>query len=248
LQNEPLTYRVPRPASTVMVVRDAWSAGIEVYMARRSARSPFMPDAYVFPGGALDENDADELVVSRLDRIPKGVEPAFAVAAVRELFEEAGMLLAFRDDGSALRRDELASARRSLRNGIDFAAMLEQNGWRLRGSALTYYSRWITPPGEVARRFDARFFIARAPGDQSAAADAIEMHDGVWISPAQALARGGRGEWMLVFPTSRHLERLAEFTSVTELEGHAEAREPFAVMPNLTAEGVISLPPDLANW
>jgi len=230
-----------------MLVRDA-GARIEVYMARRSARRAIMPDAYVFPGGALDERDASERVVARLDGVPNGIDAPFAVAALRELLEEAGVLLAATSDGCEPAPAQVAAARAALASGTDFAEILERGGWQLRGSELAYYSRWITPPGEVARRFDARFFAARAPDGQAAAADAVEVHDGVWIAPADALQRFERGEWTIVFPTLRHLERLTAFASVAEFVAHARTRRPVPVMPDMTPEGAISLPAALQAW
>lgn len=230
-----------------MLVRDE-GGGIEVYVARRSARSAFMPDAYVFPGGALDACDDSPQALALLDAVPAGVEGAFAVAAIRELLEEAGVLLGHRAGGAAPLASDVAALRERLAAGDDFAELLEHGAWRIEGSALTYYSRWITPPGEMARRFDARFFIARAPADQAAAADAYELHDGLWIAPREAIARFERGEWTVAYPTLRHIERLAAFASVDELVANARTRNPVAVMPTLAADGDISLPRELADW
>ncbi len=230
-----------------MLVRDAPSLGIEVYVVRRSARSAFMPEAYVFPGGALDAGDALPQAVARLDRVPAGVAPEFAVAAIRELFEEAGILLARHAGGGALEPHEVAQARTQLAVA-GFDATIERLRLRLCGSALSYYSHWITPPAETTRRFDAHFFIARAPDGQIATADAVETHDGLWIVPREALARGERGEIVLVFPTLKHLERLAAFTSVDALEAHARERRPQPVMPDVDPDGTIRLPERLAEW
>jgi recombination protein RecT len=230
-----------------MLVRDE-GGRIEAYMARRSARSAFMPDAYVFPGGALDACDDSPRALALLDSVPAGVEGAFAVAAIRELLEEAGVLLARRVDGLAPAASDVVVLRERLAAGEDFADLLERGAWRMEASALTYYSRWITPPGEMARRFDARFFTARAPANQAAAADAIELHDGLWIAPRDAIARFERGEWTVAYPTLRHLERLAAFASVDELVTNARTRTPVAVMPTLAGDGAISLPRELADW
>jgi recombination protein RecT len=230
-----------------MLLRDEGGA-VEVYMARRSARSAFMPDAYVFPGGALDARDDSAQALALLDSVPAGVEGAFAVAAIRELLEEAGVLLARRSDGAAPNAADVAALRQRLAAGDDFAELLERDAWRIAASALTYYSRWITPPGEMARRFDARFFTARAPANQAAAADAVELHDGLWIAPREAIARFERGEWTVAYPTLRHLERLAAFSTVDELVAHARTRTPVAVMPDLARDGAISLPREAADW
>jgi 8-oxo-dGTP pyrophosphatase MutT (NUDIX family) len=247
LLNDLRVHEVPRLAATVMLVRDLAPRGIEVFVVRRSARSAFMPDAYVFPGGALDAGDAAPQAVARLDSVPAGVPAEFAVAAIRELFEEAGVLLAHRPDGAPPAHGDVAAARVALaRDGFD--ATIERLQLTLSGSALSYYSRWITPPVETTRRFDTRFFVARAPEGQRASADAVETHDGLWISPADALARGDRGEIVLVFPTRKHLERLAGFGSVAELVEHTHERTPRPIMPDVDADGTISLPPELQAW
>jgi 8-oxo-dGTP pyrophosphatase MutT (NUDIX family) len=247
LQNDGRTHEVPRPAATVMLVRDARPRGVEVFVVRRSARSAFMPDAYVFPGGALDAADASPEAVARLDAIPAGVSAAFAVAAIRELFEEAGVLLARRKDGANVAPDAVAAVRTRL-EAVGFGGVVDAIDATLRGSALTYYSHWITPPVETTRRFDTRFFVARAPADQVAAADTVETHDGLWTTPGAALACAERGEIVLVFPTRKHLERLSVFASVDELEAHARARRPQAVMPDVAADGTITLPAGLQSW
>jgi 8-oxo-dGTP pyrophosphatase MutT (NUDIX family) len=230
-----------------MLVRDA-AGSIEVFMARRSARSAFMPDAYVFPGGALDAGDASPAAVALLDAVPAGVEAPFAITAIRELLEEAGVLLGHRPAGDPPTAAAIAAMRAELAAGAAFAALLQRDGWRIEGSALTYYSRWITPPGEMARRFDARFFTARAPANQAAAADAFELHDGAWTTPADAIARFERNEWSVAYPTLRHLERLAAFDTVDALVENARSRTPVAVMPNLARDGGIALPAELADW
>jgi 8-oxo-dGTP pyrophosphatase MutT (NUDIX family) len=233
-----------------MLVRDRPTAGIEVYLARRNAHSAFMPDAYVFPGGALDDADRAPEALALLEGSPGGVAPAYAVAALRELFEEAGVLLALQTDLRALdARDvaRLAGLRAKLSEGDSFVGSLQALGWRLDGAHLAYYSRWITPPNEP-RRFDACFFVARAPENQHALVDAVELHDGAWLTPQVALARNAQDEFMLAFPTRLHLERLSAFTRVADLDRAARARSPIAVMPTLDAAGTISLPPELAAW
>jgi recombination protein RecT len=237
----------PRPAATVMLVRDRVDGGIEVYLARRSGRSAFVPDVYVFPGGGLDAEDASPRAIARLDRLDGAVPPAFAVAAIRELFEEAGILLAREADGGPPEAAALEAARESLTAGAPFADVVETAGWTLLASSLAYYSNWITPPG-LARRFDARFFAARVPEGQTAAVDAVEMHDGLWLDPADAVARSERGELALIFPTRKHIERLATFGSVDALLAHARGRHPFPVTPEWSAESGLHLRPEHAEW
>jgi recombination protein RecT len=209
---------VPRPAATVMLLRPA-NPGIAVYMTRRSSRSRFMPDAYVFPGGAVDAADGE-------------LPAAFAVAGLRELFEEAGVLLARDAHGApaALDRPSLAALRAEAAGGASLASLLEQRGLCLDVERTLYYSNWITPVSEPIR-FDARFYIALAPEGQIAAADAIEVHDGMWVSATDAIARADRNELTIRFPTRKHLERLARYDTIEGFLEHARAREVVAVMP-----------------
>jgi hypothetical protein len=120
--------------------------------------------------------------------------------------------------------------RSALRDGASFGALLERFDLVLDAGALTYYSNWITPESEPIR-FDTHFFIARAPENQIAAADAFEVHDGVWIAPATALERAASGEMTIIFPTYKHLERLARFADVDALVAHARERHVKAIMP-----------------
>jgi 8-oxo-dGTP pyrophosphatase MutT (NUDIX family) len=209
---------VPRPAATVMLLRPA-NPGIDVYMTRRSSRSRFMPDAYVFPGGAVDAADGE----------PPG---AYAVAGLRELFEEAGVLLACDATGTpaALDAPSLETLRAAATSGASLGALLAERGLRLDVERTLYYSNWITPESEPIR-FDARFFVALAPEDQIAAADAIEVHDGMWVSASDALARADRNELTVRFPTRKHLERLARFADIDAFLVHARSRSVVAVMP-----------------
>jgi 8-oxo-dGTP pyrophosphatase MutT (NUDIX family) len=237
----------PRPAATVILARDRAAGGIEVYLARRSARSKFVPDVYVFPGGALDAEDALQRATARLDRLPDAVPPGFAVAAIRELFEEAGVLLARDAAGGAPDPAALAAAREALVSGTSFVQVVEGSGWTLLASALAYYSNWITPPG-LSRRYDTRFFVACSPEGQTAAVDAVELHDGHWLDPADALEQSRRGELALIFPTVKHLERLSAFASVDALLRHARERRPFPVTPEWVEGGALRLRPEHAEW
>jgi 8-oxo-dGTP pyrophosphatase MutT (NUDIX family) len=194
-------------------------AGIAVYMIRRSSRSRFMPDAYVFPGGAVDPQDGE-------------APHAFAIAALRELFEEAGMLIACDVRGARAELDAqtLAHLRASSAAGVPLVELLRARELVLDTRALTYYSNWITPTNEPIR-FDAHFFAARAPEGQIAAADAVEVHDGMWVTPADALARAERNELTIRFPTQKHLERLARYRDVDAFFEHALTRKVEPVQP-----------------
>lgn len=231
-----------------MLVRPS-SGGFAVYMTRRSSKSRFMPAVHVFPGGAVDLADqsaaALENVLGAL--APPGAE--FAVAALRELFEEAGVLVACDEHGApvALAPPALAELRRERAAGTDFSALLAQHGLRLDARELVYYSNWVTPESEPIR-FDAHFFVARAPAGQIAEADAVEVHDGEWIVPEVALARAAQGEFAIIFPTRKHLERLAQFGDIDALFQHARGRAVRAVMPVEGTDGAIAFARENEAW
>lgn len=233
-----------------MLLRERDGAnGFEVYMARRSKRSKFMPEAYVFPGGTVDAADRSAGARARLLGPPETVEAPFAIAALRELFEEAGILMACRAGGDAanVAPELLAELRSELKDGAALAGVLERERLFLDARGLYHYSNWVTPSTEPLR-FDTHFFVARAPRDQVAAADAFELYDGQWIEPRVALASSTRGEIRLMFPTVRHLERLGQFDSVDAAIEHARGRRIVSVEPFITGSGTIEIPAEALEW
>jgi 8-oxo-dGTP pyrophosphatase MutT (NUDIX family) len=241
VHNEREGPAVPRSAATVILVRPRAPRGLSVYMIRRSTKSRFMPDIHVFPGGAVDPADRDIAVQQRIAGVAPRPAAELTVAALRELFEEAGILIACdaRGEAVALGDDELAALRAERAAGTAFAELLARHDLRLDARELAYYSNWVTPERERIR-FDAHFFLARAPERQSARADAVEVHDGEWLTPADALARAARGEFAIIFPTRMHLERLAAFDGVDALFAHAREREVRRVMPVEHEDGLIA--------
>ena len=232
-----------RDAATVIVGRDT-SEGLQVFMVRRSARAVFLPDQYVFPGGRVDDADHDE-AARRLRGSAGEVDPAYAMTAARETFEEVGLLFADRP----VPIDALGGLRRAMHAGeIAFGEVLERLGASVDASQLRYFSRWITPKAELAtRRFDTRFFVARAPEDQVAEADANEVLDGRWITPAAALAANARGDMGLIFPTIKHLERIAPYRTADELLAFAREKTIVTVSPEVQPGPHFVLVPDLEN-
>jgi glyoxylase-like metal-dependent hydrolase (beta-lactamase superfamily II)/8-oxo-dGTP pyrophosphatase MutT (NUDIX family) len=199
----------PRPAATLILLRE----GFEVLMLQRAQTAAFLGGAYVFPGGALDPHDSDARVLRRVTgltdaqaserlRVSSG-GIAYYVAAIRECFEEAGILLAH--DVSAQRADALMHWRNK-----PFIEMLEAEDLHLPAGELAYFGHWITAPGR-SRRFDARFFVALAPEGQQGSHDAAETVHDVWITPREALERFGRGEIELVNATQHSLKDLGRF-------------------------------------
>ncbi|GAC1578088.1 MAG: NUDIX hydrolase [Candidatus Elarobacter sp.] len=218
-----------RDAATVMTVRDT-AEGLQVFMVRRNARAVFLPDNYVFPGGRVDDADREAAAHARLRGSAGDVDPAYAITAARETFEEVGLLFADREVDIAA----LDALRRAMLAGdATFEDVLARLNVALDASLLVYFSRWVTPKAELARRFDTRFFVARAPKDQVAEADAAEVTDGRWFRPLDALEARRRGEINLIFPTIKHLERIAPYRTVDELLAFARTKSIVAVTPDV---------------
>jgi 8-oxo-dGTP pyrophosphatase MutT (NUDIX family) len=209
-----------------MLVRDAGirAADIEVFVLRRTARAVFGPGATVFPGGAVD--GADALATRRvvgMDDIVASVELGLTegglvrrVAAVRECFEEAGILLA-RDATTGSQASPSAEWRDALNAGhATFAQVLDAEELVIEATDLRVFAHWLTPLG-APRRYDTWFFVARAPHGQSGMHDDGELVASEWLSPREALSRNDRGKIDLVLPTRRSLETLARYRSVADL-------------------------------
>ena len=244
------------PAATVMLVRDA-AAGpdgspvLEVFMLRRAVGASFAGGAYVFPGGrvdAVDRGGALEAVCDDLDdrrasaRLGVGRGGlAYWVAAVRECFEEAGVLLARPSTGGdAIRFDDPATgrrfgaARRAVHRGeLSLVELCVREELVLITGLVQYVSHWITPVGEP-KRFDTRFFLALAPPGQEPLHDDTETIASLWITPHDALAAAAAGDLQLLPPTIRSLEFLAEHASAdSALAAAAAIEEPPAILPRL---------------
>jgi 8-oxo-dGTP pyrophosphatase MutT (NUDIX family) len=212
-----------RPASTVVLVRDS-ADGPQVLMLRRHGRAGFAADAWVFPGGVVDAADARPDVAGVLD----GPSPAewarrlelsspaeamgYVAAAVREAFEETGILLAHGAAGLGQARAE-ALRREVLEGGAGLAEVAARAGLRVAGGELLYIAHWITPEPEP-RRYDTRFFLAAVTEDEVCVPHAAELTDFAWLPPAEAIARYRAGEMKLLPPTVKTLERLSGFATV----------------------------------
>ena len=221
-----------------------------------------MAGAHVFPGGRVDDADRAEDVgkwcdgvgaaAKRIRTYPGADAIAFHVAAVRELFEEAGVLLA-RDSRGLLAIDDanqerLAVRRRDLlEHRLTLAELAQQEGVRLALDALVPFAHWITPDIET-RRFDTYFFFAAAPPQQHATHDQRESTHGAWIGPREAIARCTAGEMALPPPTWTTLRALSAFGSIADAQAWAEAQHAPRVQPNVVDRGdgtrLIALPGD----
>ncbi|MEN9761149.1 MAG: hypothetical protein RI906_975 [Pseudomonadota bacterium] len=211
-----------RPAATILLVRDAES-GIQVLMTRRSLTASFAPGAYVFPGGAVDASDGSVTArdQSRIRDDQDGDELRFATAAVREAFEELGILLACDADGNALTAAHADTLSRHTDH--DLIQQLVRRQWRLALDGVWWFSHWITDR-DLPKRFDARFFVARMPEGQTPDPDGAEQFEPVWVNPADGLARHERGEFNIIFPTIRTLRQLTRFRNVAQLIDHCRTQ------------------------
>ena len=232
-----------RYASTVLLLRDS-EPGVEVFMERRHIKSDFVGGAYVFPGGRVDPEDrvdealchglTDREASARLSLEEGGL--TFYVAAIRECFEEAGVLLAYDREGRLLDfsdrsveehyealRGELNAGKLSL---LDIAA---QEGLTLATDRISYWAHWITPEGQP-RRYDTRFFVTRAPKNQTAGHDDHELTSSAWVTAREALEHARRKEWMIIFPTIRNLQKLAQFDTADAAIAAVHAQTEFPII------------------
>lgn len=240
MPEQPASSSPPRPSATVIPAR-LGPTGLEVFMARRVQGGAF-GGVFVFPGGTVQADDflSDAAAFGEIDAMAElsqrggtppndpGLARALFRAAVRELFEEAGILLAEHAGGHPRDADVgnviLAALRTALQsNQTDFSAILRAAGAIPDYRRLIYFSHWITPAGEP-RRFDTRFFVAAAPADQFATHAEAELTESLWISPTDALARADAGQFPIVFPTRQHLLRLAAFPSPDALLAFARTK------------------------
>lgn len=220
----------PRPAATLVLARDTLPR-FEVLLLRRPESSRFAAGAFVFPGGVIDPEDGSPAATGSLPRGLREPEGAAAVAALRELFEETGLLPADRVPP----REALDSARAELlADQVTFPGLVERLDLRFEGLEGAYFARWITPT-RLSRRYDTRFFLARSRGGDPRLT--AEHTDAAWLSPAEALARFRARELPMLFPTLHTLDDLAGFDDLEAvLEAYAE-REVEPIRPRLLVRG-----------
>jgi recombination protein RecT len=210
-----------RPAATVLLLRDS-PQGLEVLMTRRAMTASFAPGAYVFPGGGIDPADALAHGQSSRRTTQSDLHLTQAIAAIRESFEELGVLLARRADGSHLSTSDIAALDRK----APFADQCAAHGLTLSGAEVFVLAHWLTDR-DLPRRFDVPFLVARMPEGQAPVADETEQFEPVWVRPADALARFNAGTFFIIFPTIRTLDRLkAHATVQSVLDACAVNEEP----------------------
>ncbi len=212
LLHPPRSLATVRPAATVLLLRDSTDParpGIEVLMTRRSMTASFAPGAYVFPGGGIDAADAQAHSLSTRRATQSDLHLTQAIAAIRESYEELGVLLAHRVDGTPVDDSDIATLDRK----APFAAQCQAKGLTLDGAGVFVLAHWITDR-DLPRRFDVPFLVARMPNGQQPVADEAEQFEPCWVRPADALERHQAGGFFIIFPTIRTLERLQTYATV----------------------------------
>lgn len=254
---------VPKESATVILVRshpaDAWN----VFLARRHSRSSFMAEAYVFPGGQIADADRDEGLQNFIS-LPAGFDPrallkdnslspetaqSLFVCAIRETFEETGVLIARMRDGSPLKLNSeeqnarFAAYRRELNAGrTTLGEVARRENLLFPLDLLVPYAHWITPEF-LPKRFSTRFFLAAHPEDQSAATDQGELTDSLWAKPEEVLRRYRGREIVLMPPTLKTLEELARYACLDDLFAGVRSRAIYPILPE-PGEEMIKLPHD----
>jgi 8-oxo-dGTP pyrophosphatase MutT (NUDIX family) len=249
IEHPPEVPVTPRPAATIVLLRDR-NEGMEVLLMRRNRNAGFVPGAYVFPGGRVDSSDAGSELIDCLDGLtPESASerlemdeadpPAIAyyLAALREAFEETGILVGVRSDGSApptAAEDDTVDSIRDdvMEDRISFAEAITRLRCRIPGDAIEYVSHWITPRPEP-RRYDTRFFAARVRPGSTPIVDPREMTDAVWATPEEALRRADQGELPMVFPTIKTLEQLLGYDTADAALAAIGAAPVRTILPTL---------------
>jgi 8-oxo-dGTP pyrophosphatase MutT (NUDIX family) len=237
-----------KPAATILLLRD--DPAFEVLMVKRHHQIDFASGALVFPGGKTHAGDHDPAWADHVLGWEgfDAEQRALRIAAIREVFEEAGILLAERLDGSPMGGEACPM---DVREAVDagrtaFLDVVRDLGARLKLDALTVFARWITPP-LTPKRFDTWFYAVKAPDDQLAACDGRETVDAEWITPAAPSRKASAGERKVIFPTRMNLQLLGEADSAEDAVRRAAARALVTVQPQVQTrpEGrVLVLPPD----
>ena len=259
----PATHSVPKDSATVILVRRAQGKTPEVFLARRHASQSFMAGVYVFPGGQLEASDADIAETKLLSasddfqphtllqdsNLTRDMALGFYICAIRETFEETGVLFARNasDDSidfcNATIQARFAAYRQPLNEGkITLAEIIRQEGLVVMPELLTPYSHWITPE-IVPQRFSTRFFLAEFPHGQNAVTDKDELTSSLWVTPGEALQMYIAGKIAMMPPTLKTLEEMAEFCAIDELFAAARNRKIYPIMPQ-PMKGGLKLPHD----
>ena len=238
---EPETPAIPRDSATVIVVRDA-ARGLEVFMLERHLDSDVLGGAYVFPGGTVDKADRDHSLVEFVAGVDDDLHRALGndalaliVCAIRETFEEAGILLAHHEDGRPVTLDNPRwmdlRARLNARE-ITARDVAVEGGIRFAGNLLRYWHRLCTPV-QAPKRYDTRFFVAMIPDGQQPLHDDVETTASRWVRPQDAIDAGKDGTLSIIYPTRKTLESIARYETAADLFRAANGRRAEPITPRI---------------
>ncbi len=223
----------PVPAATILLIRDGRTS-LEVFMVVRHHQIDFASGALVFPGGKVDAQDTNEEWQAYLPSTDDTTMDVISIAAIRESFEECGVLLARGADSRLVSAELLTSLDKDRdrlnAKEIQFISLFKDHGLTLASDHLVPFAHWITPP-MMPKRFDTHFFLAATPEDHALLHDGYESVDSVWINPASALQEAADGKRTVIFPTLRNLEKLARFRTVEEALKNTRAETIVPVTP-----------------
>lgn len=234
--------RKPQPAATVVLLRRAEPKGFEVFLTRRPGAMPFLGGMYCFPGGKVRSQDCSPAMLQRCRGLSASAarrivgahfSPAeacgFWTAAIRELFEEAGVLLAVNESNEPVQNGRLAEKHAALaRKSTSFPSLLEREGLYCDASSLVYFSHWQTP-ARFAPRFDTRFFFAALPQAQCPLWSSSEVAHSLWLTPDRALQLFDHQQLPMIFPTFASLRALADFDTLESVfKGFRACADPSA--------------------
>jgi len=228
----------PIPSSTIVIARNnQLGTGIEIFMVVRHHQIDFASGALVFPGGKVSESDfdADLRKQTNADSKPDETQLPLMIAAIREAFEESGILFARPTESSSLVTNEIAEKLEPYRaqlekNHCGMAEFIRKENLNLALDELHHFAHWVTPD-MAPKRFDTHFYLARAPEGHLGSHDGQESVDSIWISPQQALSDADEGKLKVIFPTRMNLMRLAQYASVEEAIAATIQQEVVKVMP-----------------
>jgi 8-oxo-dGTP pyrophosphatase MutT (NUDIX family) len=244
---------IPKKATTIILLREKKPERFEVFLLKRHEKSSFMGGSFVYPGGRVDRNDGslevcplckgitpEEAYQIFRESIPPDESLAHWVAGIRELFEEAGILLAYDQSGNLFHlknpgeRERFSHYRDLLQRGkLTICQLAQEEKLLFALDQIHYYAHWITPEAR-SERFDTRFFLAHHPPGQEASYDQKETTAGVWLTPKKALKENLEGEVMLSPPTLKTLEDLSQFKNIDDVFYSLKKSEIRPILPILT--------------
>ncbi|MGZ4031414.1 MAG: NUDIX hydrolase [Tumebacillaceae bacterium] len=214
-------------AATILLMRER-SGRLEVYMTKRPDTMRVLPGYYVFPGGQMDDSDADPKLLSRCAALPAALNPeniplSFWMTAIRETFEEVGILLARDEQGNMITPEAVQTQRAALLAGqITFPEMIEQSNFQLAVDKLRYFGHRLTPRQVSPRRFDTRYFLTLLPPGTEPQPHAGEVSSAEWLEPKEALVKWEMGHIQMVAPTVDTLRVSGRFATAEAIWNSVE--------------------------